>query len=72
MDPTACLERINRLLRQSAYDEAAGNELDLACQDLYLWLKGGGFPPEWTAFPSATEYYKCREVYHNRRGANLK
>lgn len=66
MDPNATLSRIADLLRQSAYDGDAGLELDFACQDLFDWIARGGFEPEWDKHPSATGYYRCREVYHKR------
>lgn len=66
MDPNACLERIARLLPQAADDLEAGEELDMACQELYDWLKRGGFDPDWSKHESATGYYRCRAVHHDR------
>lgn len=67
MDPNATLARIAALLRQSAHDDDAGEQLDVVCQDLYDWFTRGGFDPtNKCEHPSAWEYYKCREVQHRR------
>ena len=66
MDPNACLQRIADLLLFAQRDNQAGIELDEACQDLYDWLKTGGFPPDWNQHASATGYYRCRAVAHDR------
>ncbi len=40
MDPNACIDRIRRALDGLDLDEAG-----YACDDLYDWLRKGGFPP---------------------------
>ena len=66
MDPNATLERIANLLRQSASDSEAGLALDYACQDLFDWIAGGGFEPDWSRHESAAGYYRCRAVSHRK------
>jgi hypothetical protein len=68
MDPNSCLDRIADLLRRSASDALAGEDLDYACQDLWDWLHAGGFAPDWFRHESATNYYRCRAVTHDRGG----
>jgi hypothetical protein len=70
MDPNATLAMIADLLRQSAHDDIAGYELDIACQDLYDWLTAGGFEPDWSRHETAAGYYRCRAVSH-RRGVRV-
>jgi hypothetical protein len=66
MDPDATLEAISNLLRRSASDSEAGEELDIACQGLFDWLAKGGFAPDWSKYESASGYYQCRAVHHSR------
>jgi hypothetical protein len=52
MDPNATLRLIFEALQagdeQSALDHARA---------LRTWLQGGGFPPNWQAYPDATTFY---------------
>jgi len=59
MDPNATLKMIHDFL--TAREE--GDEVDVWCQDLYDWLKNGGFEPTWNDCPLGTEYYRCRKVH---------
>jgi hypothetical protein len=68
MDPNSLLDRIASLLRQSAYDDLAGEDLDYACQSLWEWLDKGGFEPDWSRHASAASYYRTRAVTHDRGG----
>lgn len=61
MDPNACLDLIAFYLR---YADDYGADLDETCQDLFDWLDKGGFEPDWSKHPSASEYYRCRAVHH--------
>lgn len=50
MDPTACLRRIE--------DADTRNERRDACQDLQGWLSGGGFEPDWDAYPKGARIFR--------------
>ena len=68
MDPDATLAVIAGLLRNGELGEGTndGEDLDIACQDLYDWLHGQGFAPDWSQHDLATSYYLCRAVHHDR------
>ncbi len=55
MDPTACLERIQKALESGTMQEARE-----AAEDLAGWLRGGGFEPEWTRFAAAGYWFSNR------------
>lgn len=51
MDPTACLQRIDRPNRINA-------DAQHAMLDLHGWLLNGGFPPEWKRYPRGTRRFR--------------
>jgi hypothetical protein len=61
MDPNATLASIDHALARVQFDEAAGVEVDEACEDLWRWLGRGGFEPDWKRYPIATGYYRSQE-----------
>ena len=64
MDPNALLASIDHALARVAFDEAAGVEVDEACEDLWCWLRRGGFEPDWKRYRIATGYYRLRVQQH--------
>ena len=62
MDPNETLRVINGFLAR----HETGDEVDVWCQDLYDWLKKGGFEPNWAKYPLGTSYYRCRKVHHDK------
>jgi hypothetical protein len=61
MDPNATLRMIEDAPR-----------LDAACREamatLHGWIAGGGFEPDWAAYPKGTKRY--RRIYHGQTRAN--
>ena len=55
MDPNETLRVINGFLAR----HETGEDVDVWCQDLYDWLKKGGFE-------LGTSYYRCRKVHHDK------
>lgn len=49
MDPDACLRRIA--------DATDRRERSDACEDLFQWLKRGGFEPAWDNYPKGLRRY---------------
>ena len=64
MDPNTTLATIDHALARVQFDEAAGVEVDEACEDLWGWLRRGGFEPDWKRYPIATGFYRSRVQQH--------
>ena len=45
MDPNATLANIQRFLT----NHETGDDVDLWCEDLFDWIRRGGFEPDWSA-----------------------
>ena len=54
MDPNQTLKEIQLDITSHTLNEFT----DMACSDLWEWIRDGGFEPEWRAYPLGTEYYK--------------
>lgn len=57
MDPNATLEEIDRFVRE----KESNDELYFLLDDLYDWLKKGGFEPDWEKYPDGTVFYRCKK-----------
>jgi len=64
MDPNALLAIVDHALARVQFDEAAGVEVDEACEDLWRWLGRGGFEPDWKKYSIATGFYRSRVQQH--------
>jgi len=73
MDPNATLASIDHALARVQFDEVAGVEVDEACEDLWNWIRRGGFEPNWKRYPIATGWYRSRVQQHESglRGFNV-
>ena len=58
MDPNETLRNINAFLDRGD----TGDEVDEWCADIFDWIDSGGYEPEWSKYPLATSYAKCRYV----------
>lgn len=52
MDPNATLKRLSDALDIDELFDAHD-----AVSDLENWIAGGGFPPDWDAYPAAKHFY---------------
>lgn len=59
MDPNKTLQDIDSFLAR----HQVGDEVDDMCQDLFDWIKRGGFEPSWSLYPLGSMYYECRRIY---------
>ena len=59
MDPNVTLQMIDEFLAK----HQTGEEVDEWCQNLFDWIKKGGFEPDWSKYELGTSYYKCRCVH---------
>lgn len=59
MDPNVCLADIASLM----FDESDEEELLDRCYDLSHWIRMGGFEPDWSVYPQASELFRreCAE-----------
>jgi len=62
MDPNATLKLIDDFLTA----RRTGEQVDIWCQDLWDWLKKGGFEPNWAQYELGASYYRCRKVSHDQ------
>lgn len=58
MDPNATLKMIDDFLAA----RRSGPEVDEWVENLRDWIDGGGFEPDWDAFPLGASYYRTRMV----------
>ena len=63
MDPNETLKWIDNFIAKGLQ----GQEVDDCCEDLYNWVKEGGYEPNWNRYPLGASYYRCRTVHHKRR-----
>lgn len=63
MDPNVAL----RMIDDADRVDAETREVMLG---LHQWLSGGGFPPDWDAYPTGTRRY--RKAYGKRHGAQIR
>ena len=58
MDPNQALEDLDYFMHSGDRDDA----LD-AAYALSYWIRMGGFEPDWSAFPEATDFFRkeCAE-----------
>jgi hypothetical protein len=58
MDPNATL----RLIADTVFD--SGDECINACRDLSVWLRNGGFQPDWDACPAGLRRFKKYDPHY--------
>ncbi len=54
MDPDETIDRIADHIARHDFPAAFD-----ACADLYGWLRGGGYEPDWALHMVATDYYNA-------------
>ena len=52
MDPNAALRDLNLAITERDFADAKS-----ICSELDSWLIDGGFAPDWTTYPLATDYF---------------
>lgn len=68
MDPNANLGEQDAILTRWIGDPWSIDLARLAAlrRALRAWLESGGFPPEWSEYPTAARYYNGRTRYRLR------
>jgi len=54
MDPNESLA----ILENRTITQTGAEERQQACEDLFDWLLGNGFQPDWDKYPKGTAYYE--------------